>query len=710
MMTGFLQVSPYRIKIPCGFAKQSSWTGKALLPWLLGLLVSAHAQEGIEEAVSPDIEEIIVTADFRQRRRVEVPLSLTVVQDEEIGRRSSVHLESLIALAPNVSLSSGASRGRYYQIRGIGERGQFEKPLVPSVGLLVDDVDFSGAGAAGVLFDVAQVEFLRGPQGTRYGSNAMAGLISVRTHAPSAEREIRIKAGVSDDDGWSLELAAGGPLTDRLFYRIAAHGNYSDGFIRNTHLSRDDTNRIDERAGRVKLGWLASDSLTVDMHLSRVDADNGYDAFSLDNDRRTRSDEPGRDRRTSDSGGLKFNWEGEVMDVAMMATFSASKVDYGYDEDWSHAGFHPDGYSSTDRYERDRSTRSLEIRLLRDDNARVNLVAGAYALSTATALTRYYTYFPEPFASDYEVDLQALFGEVDVALTPRLSLAAGLRVERWSADYEDSEQVDLDPGNTLWGGRLALEWSLSASALAYMSVAQGYKTGGFNIDGTLGEDLRGYDSETLWNLELGVQGDWFERQLSGSLALFLMTRKDVQIDSSISLVREDGSSEFIGYTGNAADGRNHGLEAELRWFPSGKWKISGGLGLLSTEYRDFVNSQGEDLSGRDQAHAPEYQYHLAIEYRPRDRWYVGLELDGQDAFYFSDGHQARASSHDLVHVRFGYEADKWSVVFWGRNITDEIVQTRGFFFGNDPRNGYAQQAYVQLGEPRRYGISVDVSF
>ena len=90
-------------------------------------------------------------------------------------RRGAEHLEQLLNLAPNVNLSTGASRGRFVLIRGIGERSQFQEPLNPSIGFIIDGIDFSGLGTAGTLFDVAQVEVLRGPQGALYGRNAVGG-------------------------------------------------------------------------------------------------------------------------------------------------------------------------------------------------------------------------------------------------------------------------------------------------------------------------------------------------------------------------------------------------------------------------------------------------------------------------------------------------------------------------------------------------------
>ncbi|MEE4361496.1 MAG: TonB-dependent receptor, partial [Pseudomonadales bacterium] len=285
------------------------------------------------------------------------------------------------------------------------------------------------------------------------------------------------------------------------------------------------------------------------------------------------------------------------------------------------------------------------------------------------------------------------------------------RVERRDDRYDDSEEVAFAPRETLLGGRAALEWTLDSGALLYGSLSRGYKAGGFNTDGSLDADLREFDSEAVWNYELGVKSLNLDGTLATRVAAFVMTRADQQVATSIVRLRGDGSAEFIDFVGNAAEGTNYGAEVEFDWQLAAPLRLSGSLGLLATRFDRFVNAAGDDLSGRDQAHAPHYQFSVAADYARADGWFARLEAEGRDGFYWSDSHDARARAYTLVHARAGWRGEQLEVAAWVRNLTDETWGTRGFGgFGNDPRNGYAPGEYVQFGSPRAWGLGTRLRF
>ncbi len=669
----------------------------------------------VNSATAQEIDEIIVYGDLRESEIEDVPTSVTVLDEALIRQRNASHFEEMVAAAANLNLSNGASRARFFQIRGVGERGQFTEPLNPSVGLLIDGVDFSGVGGVSTLFDVEQIEVFRGPQGDLYGANALAGLISLRSHAAEHEASGRLRLEAGDYGVRSLGAAYGGSLSDTVAFRTSLSTYTGDGYIHNIHLGARDTNNLDELTWRGKLRIDLSDSASLDVNLGLVDLNNGYDAFSLDNDRRTRSDQPGADNQQSVFGSLRLALAGDLFDTELSLANATSDIAYGYDEDWTYDGFHPWGYSSTDQYNRDRDTLTAEVRLTSSEagslfDGRGAWVAGLYMLRQQVDLLRVYTYADSDFGSSFEIQRLAAYGRIENDLSDRARLTIGLRLEAHESDYSDTAGLAYNPDENLVGGRIAYDYALSENWSGYASLSRGYKAGGFNLDGSLDESLRQYDAEFLNNYELGLKGQVAETGLRMRLALFRMIRDDVQIDSSTTLPRADGSSEFIDFIGNAAEGVNQGVEAELNWSPGERVRITGSLGLLNSEYENYVNGNGEDLGGREQAHAPGYQYYLAANFGLIENLGLSLSLEGRDAFFFSGSHDARSRAYDLFHASLTWDWQAFSFTLWGRNLSDENYFVRGFFFGNDPRDGYAGHRYTQLGEPQRFGLTVSRDF
>ena len=681
-----------------------------LIGCVLGAVMAAPGH-ATDTDPAPRIEEIVVTAEFRGTDLDAFAGSATVVRPNVDGTTVQ-HLEEVLARAPNVNFASGASRARFIQIRGIGERGQFSEPLNSSVALLVDGVDMSGIGTAATLFDVAQVEVLKGPQGTLYGANALAGLINLVTHDPTPEHigEVRLDAGNYDALGAGLIVS--GPLTPQLGYRISGQRYRDNGFVDNVYLRKEDTSDHDEGSYRAKLVW-QSDVTMAELVAGRIDIENGYDAFSLDNDRNMRSDEPGADRQDTDYAAVKI--EHSMGPSVLLQThygYARSDIDYGYDEDWAYVGFHPFEYQSTDRYIRQRTTHSLDVRLLSEPgrglaDGRWDWLTGLYHLRQDVDLRRLYTYLPADFESRYDLQRWALYGEVSRPLGEEWRVTLGLRYETHAADYNDNDDVDFSPRDDLFGGRVLVERTLAQGALVYAALTQGYKAGGFNTDGSLVADLREYDPETLWNLEVGLKARWLDERLRLRGALFYMHRDDIQTSTSIERpVDDSGAVEFIVYTGNAAQGFNRGVEVELEYLAGESLTLFVNAGWLDTAFEDYIDNNGRDLDGRDQAHAPNYQYFAGARWDIAPSWAVQIELEGKDGFYYSNSHAERADSYRRLNASLEYRGQQFSARLWGRNLNDTDHGVRGFYFGNDPRELYAPRSYVQLAEPRRVGLTV----
>ena len=681
---------------------------------LLGLIPLAFAQEAPSA-----LEEIVVTATLIGEPSA--PISASVLTERSHRLRGAAHFEDLVTLVPNLTSSSGASRNRFFQIRGIGERSQFVEPVNPSVGILLDGIDLSGAGGALTLYDLSQAEVLRGPQGTLMGANALAGLIALKSQGTDSQINTA-SVGMESYGGRRLGIRTGGSLSANLRGRIAIQHYESDGYVDNHWLNRSDTNARDEITARGALTWEGGNH-SVEAAVYYTDLNNGYDAFSLDNTRWTLSDQPGEDDLRLKAG--RINWQTSLANLNSVLQVSHASTDtvYGYDEDWAYVGIAPGWeYSSYDEYVRDRTMNSLEWRLQSTEPGGRDWVIGTYLRDESERLTRQYTYLSSPFNSDIDTQTTALFGQINQHLGGRLAGFVGARLERRDSEYGDNAGVDKDFDHNYWTGRLGLIWRYEVDSQLYVTMSRGARAGGANA-GLLASvaalppqnqdavsALGVFQEETLLSAELGWQAHWPTRGLRSRLAVFAMDRDDQQAKGSLVIPRADGSTAFIDYTDNAAASRYTGLEWEVQWQPLPLWLLEMNLGALNAHFDDYVSAIGEDLSGRDQPQAPSWQYLIAASWRPSALFSTRVEMVGHDAYFFSDRHDVRSVETHQLNASVSGEWGQWRWTLWGRNLTDGTTFVRGFgTFGNDPRKEYALEPYRQFGEPRIVGLTLSYS-
>ncbi len=684
----------------------------ALLP-LLGAPIAANADDS-------DLERIVVTGDFQRESIQTLSASASLFSEDETNQRGASYLDEMLGSTANVNFSSGASRGRYIQIRGVGLRSQFVDPINPSVGLVIDGINYSGLGGSSLLFDINQVEIYRGPQGTRFGADGMAGMIQMGSAKATSDPSLKLQVGAGTYNTREAGIAASTGLTDDTSARVSYFRRKSDGYVDNLYLN-DETQNQDEQVARFKLNSQLTKHLNTELNLHYIDINNGYDAFTLDNSRNSVADEPGQDNQQSYAIGVNNTYTGfDAFDVNLNLSAIDTELLYSFDEDWvcndtsepqlCAAGLHPDGYSSTDLYSRDRDDQSVDLQF---NSKTGNWVAGIYYQNRDVDLERQYTWLASPFSSTYETSNVAVYGQVATPIGPKTTLITGLRVEQYQGDYTDSNGFIQDTDDVMVGGKIALEYQVIDRTMIYTSITRGYKAGGINSEAlakakdeglNLSADFfqqhTSFDPEYLWSGEFGVKGSSLDDKFTLRLAAFYMHRDDIQLKAW-----QVEGQQFTGYVDNASSGSNYGLEVEGSYQLTDNLFLTGSAGYLNTEIDDFVTQSGLNQDGREQAQSPKYQYAFTARYNFTNAFYGMVGIEGKDDYYFSDSHNSQAPSSNLVNLSFGYEADMWAVRAWARNVFDETVPTRGFEFGNDPQDGYATHTYTQLGEPRVAGVT-----
>ena len=294
------------------------------------------------------------------------------------------NFEDVLGLIPNLNWAGDTSLPRYFQLRGIGELEQYQGAPNPSVGFLIDDIDFSGLGTAGTLFDLDQIDVLRGPQAPATGRtrsqdsstcaapsplipSTAASISTAATTARISEGAVRQRAGRFA--GFGLSVGRPALLQQRLLSQsVSEPGRHQPaGRI---HVSR-------------QVGLSSpSDRLRIELTAMQVNIDNGYDAFAIDNSRNTESDQPGVDSQHSTGISLRAHYlPSDNVGFTAIATYAKSVIKYSYDGDWGNPVlWAPDAavYQYSEIQNRDRTTKTLELRLGTESSQGFGWLVGIY--------------------------------------------------------------------------------------------------------------------------------------------------------------------------------------------------------------------------------------------------------------------------------------------------------------------------------------------
>ncbi len=705
----------------------------------------------------PQLDEIVVTATLRRAPAIDVPASVTVLDRQTLRDAGRTNFEDVLGLIPNLNWAGDTSLPRYFQLRGIGELEQYQGAPNPSVGFLIDDIDFSGLGTAGTLYDIDQIDVLRGPQPTRYGANALAGLIYLRSAEPTDTFYGRVDLDGGDYNSKSEGAVISGPI-DSLDsgFRLAAQHYYTDGYYHNLYLNRDDTNRQDEYTFRAKWIFKPSDRLHIELTALQVNIDNGYDAYAIDNSRNTESDQPGVDSQHSTGVSIRAHYlPSDNIGFTAIATYAKSVIKYSYDGDWGNPVlWAPDAavYQYSEIQNRDRTTKTLELRFGTESSQGFGWLVGIYGNQLDESLIDLSLGNYQPLGlppdpandqsnsiinSGYRARNGALFGELDGDLAGDLRWSVGLRGERWSAKYqgtttdflgtntgytygavtptaiESVTPATLSPVNNLWGGQVSLTHKLDSSQSIYATVVRGYKAGGFNLSQGLLPNQLSFNPETDVNLETGYKADLLDHRLKVNADIFYLYRHDAQIKTGFQS-NPTNPDYFVFYTGNAASGHNYGLESDVEWRVIDRVTLGADLGLLQTYFEDFVQQGASGATtasvSRELANAPHWQAAVNATYRDTRGPFARIDVTGMGGYYFDlPPNYTTSKPYGLLNAKIGWETARWSAYLSGRNLLDKRYPVRGFYFGDVPPN-FSNEVYIQLGDPRTWVASISVNF
>ena len=680
---------------------------------------------------SQDIEEIIVKGDWREINVLEEDSSIVILNNQIIESQPIKHFENLSYLVPNLNFAASDSRARHFQIRGIGERSGYERTPNSAVGFLIDDIDYSGQGGIATTFDVDQIEVHRGPQGSRIGSNALAGLIYIKTKEPTEVFEGSSEITLGTYGTRNAGIAFGGPtqFNQDITYRVALRSDYSDGFRKNLFLGKSNTSKKDEDTYRLKLNWKLRDKTTLKFLITQIDLDDPADIWTIDGSLNTLSDRPGMDSQKTNAYSMKIFHGFAGYEFQSITSITDTDVVLSYDADWGNAKSHaPYTYDYFSETLRDRETFSQELRLVSDEldfnsNRNTEWVLGISYFDVKEVNFKnddgVYGDPSDPFgpygsqsssSSNFSSDNLSIFGNIDYFLDEFTKLSIGARWEDYQSNYYDSFGESFNPNDQMSGGKISLNKNLSDVANIFISVARGFNQGGFNLNLGLAPDSKNtnlyYDPEFLTNYEVGFNAQLFDAKTNIAAVIFYSDREDQQVLISTQVDPTDPNT-FSFLTQNAAEGTNKGLELNIDVQLTESLNFFARLGLLRTEINNWKSRP--DLEGRAQAHAPKKSYAFGMNWSITNRASLSVDVVGKSSFYYSDSHNNQSKSYSLTNINFDYLIGGWTYSIWARNIFDEYYSVRGFYFGNEAPD-FKDTLYERHGDPRHVGLSVRYDF
>lgn len=680
-------------------------------------LISISSALLAEESSVPELPTTVVTGELWESELQKTTASITVLSEDALESKGVQHFEDVINAIPNLTWTGGTSRPRYIQIRGIGENSQYEGETPDStVRFMIDDLDFTGLGTIGNLFDVEQVEVLRGPQAGAFGANAAGGVVRIVTNDPTPYWTGQAEATMGNDDLRAAGVAVGGPLLEndpeKLTFRMALHKLVQNGFRDNVFLDKDNTNERDELSARLKLRSLLSDNLQIDGQFFYADINNGFDVFTLNNSRtKTFSDEPGRDEQESFGTSWKATWTGEGIEVVSSTSYMDTDSIYSFDGDWTDpitaSGLFGSSFLEIDR-KREVVSQEIRVNSIAQHDAwglidRWTVGVFFEALDESTFTTGF-----GDFKTDFESETLSLFGQATHEFSEDTRMTLGLRVESYDLETEMDFRDDADFDDTLLGGKLTLEHDINAAHTGFVSVARGYKAGGANIYPFIDPALPAtYDTEFLWNYELGLRSQWFDGAVVSQITLFYLDREDTQVRGS------SGSGiTFSYFTVNGESAEHFGAEAEATWFINDQFTLNLAGGLLQTD-RDAFSVSGAPTvvyKSGDVSNAPAFTYSARLDYDADNGIFASAEVVGSDQYYESDDPVNRSKSqrgaYTVVNASIGYRYENWTFTIWSKNLFDEEYEDRVFFFDN----GAGEQRYEGPAAPRTFGVTANYSW
>ena len=686
------------------------------------------------------LDGVTVTARRRAESIQDVPVAVSAFGEEQLKDLQANNIDGLQGAVPNLNIVQGRGSSNTVNvfIRGIGQPDSLQT-FDPGVGMYVDDVYYSRInGALFSLFDVQQVEVLRGPQGTLYGKNSTGGAIKITTKNPLDDTGAAVEFGTGSFGRLDGRAYLGEQLSDTAAFSLAGAWLTNDGFVEDPSTG-EKYNDEDTLSLRGKLALRPSDRFSAIFSVDYTRQDNaltlGQPTAPLrrtdlalgqvvllqpsteDYDFRTRTSFRPDQGQEMTHKGVSANLQWDLGTQWALKSISAwRKLDTS-----SFIDIDASEWELGDvLVEVDQEQFSQELQLQYDNGGNLQAIFGAYYMNETLPS------YQEAYASDFfgfagtpidflrtinddlETTSVAAFAHVNWEFAPTWTLAAGLRYSRDEKDYWRTTSTFWGPllaalnetvafsGSQSWDAwtpSLSLQKAFTDNVMGYVSANRGFKSGGFNgrANSALETTRAVFDPEFVWTYEAGVKMRSADGRLTANVAAFHSSYKDFQARVSEVLNPDAPTPTFSFPVLNAAEMEINGFELEGVARLGSATQLSGQVSWMDASYKSF-----EDLRTTDPAN-PAYDptLHEHVPFSPD--WTARLAL--QHAFDLG-GNGTLTVGGDVA-----YRGDTWLSVDNRPGLMQEAYTTAGVFTSWDsPQYAWQVRAGVRNLTDKLYKI------
>lgn len=709
-------------------------------------------------ACAQQVETVTVTAQRHAENIQDVPMSVATVDENHVDAmfESGADIRAIANAVPNVyaESSNGRVAPRFY-IRGLGNT-DFDLAASQPVSIIYDDVVMENVILkSSPLYDIADVEVSRGPQGTLFGRNTTAGIIKFTSARPSQDFESKLTASYGYLGTASVDGAVGGGLMDTVSVRVSGIWQHRDNYINNAFLgTKDALGGYDEKAGRVQVLWQPIDKLNVLLNVHARSLDGTAAVFRANIVSKGSNKLNGNyvwNQVYFDQGAnnpQKYNGIGTSAEISydfgpvVVTSISGYEYTHGFsrgDIDGgnmvSGPGFIPFPSDSQDGLDYLHQW-TQEIHVASAEGSSLFWQVGGFWFDT-DYLNRTYPFFVSSTWVRQTNISYALFGQTSYQVTDALKLTGGVR---WTADTKGmtaagpltapiSTPVRKDGSNLSWD--FSADYAVTDNVKAYGRVATGFRAPsiqGRNL--AFGSGYSTARSETITSYEAGIKTELFDRKVRLNLGGFDYYVRNMQFSAI------GGSSNSVLLV-NARAGLAYGLEGDAEWAVTDNLTLTGGAAWTHTEIRDaalgitpcgsapgtpaaslmctvlnpYTQATGvASVNGNPFPQAPDYQLSLTARYGwPLENGgelfaYTDWWLQGYTNFFLYKSKEFHTNGNYEGGLRVGYvfPDKKFQIAAYARNITDRANLQGGIDFDNltgfvsDPRVfGIELSAHVQ---------------